>query len=43
MPPHVVRQIAGHSAIDVTMKIYAHVSLDEMRRGLDGLDGLDGQ
>jgi len=30
-PPHVVREIVGHSAIDVTMTIYAHASLDEKR------------
>lgn len=30
-PPHVVQQIVGHSAIDVTMTIYAHASLDEKR------------
>ena len=26
-PPHVVQQLVGHSAIDVTMTIYAHASL----------------
>ena len=31
-PPHVVQEIVGHSAIEVTMTIYAHVSLDEKRR-----------
>jgi integrase len=35
VPPHVVRDIVGHSAIDVTMTIYAHASLDEKRRALD--------
>ena len=34
VPPHVVREIAGHSAIDVTMTIYAHTSLDEKRTAL---------
>lgn len=34
VPPHVVREIAGHSDIDVTMTIYAHVSLEEKRRAL---------
>jgi integrase len=29
VPPHVVRDVVGHSALDVTMNIYAHVSLDE--------------
>lgn len=33
-PPHVVQQIVGHSAIDVTMTIYAHASLDEKRKVL---------
>ncbi|MEU1667201.1 tyrosine-type recombinase/integrase [Streptomyces sparsogenes] len=29
VPVHVVRQIAGHSDHGVTMKVYAHASLDE--------------
>lgn len=33
-PPHVVQQIVGHSAIDVTMNIYAHASLEEKRTAL---------
>ena len=33
-PPHVVQEIVGHSAIEVTMTIYAHVSLDEKRKAL---------
>ena len=37
-PPHVVREIAGHSALDVTMMIYAHTSLDEKYRALARLD-----
>jgi integrase len=36
-PPHVVREIVGHSAIEVTMTIYAHVSLDEKRKALSKL------
>ena len=36
-PPHVVQQIVGHSAIDVTMTIYARASLDEMRTALGRL------
>jgi integrase len=27
--PHIVREIAGHSAIKVTMTVYAHGNLDE--------------
>ncbi|MEU8825890.1 tyrosine-type recombinase/integrase [Streptomyces sp. NPDC048636] len=37
VPPHVVRQIAGHSDIGVTMKVYAHASLDEQRKALGSL------
>ena len=33
-PPHVVREIVGHSDIEVTMTIYAHVSLDDKRAAL---------
>jgi integrase len=36
-PPHVVREIVGHSDIEVTMTIYAHVSLDEKRKALGKL------
>ena len=36
-PPHVVREILGHSAIEVTMTIYAHASLEEQRRALGKL------
>ena len=37
IPPHVVREIVGHSDIEVTMTIYAHVSLDEKRKALGKL------
>jgi integrase len=37
IPPHVVREIVGHSAIDVTMTIYAHASLDEKRAAMSRL------
>lgn len=37
VPPHVVREIVGHSAIEVTMTIYAHASLDEKRKALQKL------
>ena len=33
-PPHVVQEIVGHSAIEITMTIYAHVSLEEQRKAL---------
>jgi integrase len=36
-PPHVAREIVGHSAIEVTMTIYAHVFLDEKRKALSRL------
>jgi integrase len=38
VPPHVVKEIVGHSAIDVTMTIYAHASLDSKRAALKLLD-----
>lgn len=42
VPPHVVRDIVGHSDIGVTMTIYAHASLDEKRAALRKLgDALD--
>jgi hypothetical protein len=37
VPPHVVKEIVSHSAIEVTMTIYAHVSLDEKRKALGKL------
>jgi integrase len=39
VPPHIVQQIAGHSGIEVTMTVYAHASLDEMRKALNRLGG----
>jgi len=38
VPPHIVRDIVGHSNIDVTMTIYAHSSLDEKRDAPKRLD-----
>ena len=32
VPPHVVRDIVGHSDIEVTMTIYEHAAIDEKRR-----------
>ncbi|WP_192778400.1 site-specific integrase [Nonomuraea africana] len=37
VPPHIVREIVGHSDIEVTMTIYAHASLDEKRKALGKL------
>ncbi|GLY75009.1 hypothetical protein Airi01_032760 [Actinoallomurus iriomotensis] len=36
-PPHIVRDIVGHSDIEVTMSIYAHAALDEKRKALKKL------
>jgi integrase len=42
VPPHIVRDIVGHSDIEVTMTLYAHTSLDEKRKALRKLgDALD--
>lgn len=37
VPPHIVREIVGHSDIEVAMTIYAHASLGEKRRALGKL------
>jgi hypothetical protein len=37
VPPHVVREIAGHSDIKVTMTVYAHGRLDEKAAALGRL------
>lgn len=37
-PVHVVQQITGHSDHGVTMKVYAHASLDEQRKALGRLE-----
>jgi integrase len=34
VPPHIVRAIAGHSGIEVTMTIYAHAAREEQRQAL---------
>ena len=31
-------EIVGHSAIEMTMNVYGHVSLDAQRRALEALD-----
>lgn len=33
--PRVVMEIVGHAAIEMTMNVYAHVSLDNQRTALD--------
>jgi integrase len=40
VPPRVVMEILGHSAIEVTMRIYGHVMLDAQRQALTGMDEL---
>jgi integrase len=37
VPPHVVREIAGHSDVKVTMTVYAHGRLDEKAAALTEL------
>jgi integrase len=37
VPPHIVRDIVGHSDIEVTMTIYAHTALAEKQRALGKL------
>ncbi|MEU7986675.1 site-specific integrase [Streptosporangium canum] len=37
VPPHIVREIVGHSDIEVTMTIYAHSSLGDKRTALGKL------
>jgi integrase len=36
--PRIVMEIVGHSAIEMTMNVYAHVSLDNQRAALDLLN-----
>jgi integrase len=38
VPPRVVMEIAGHSAIDMTMNVYGHVNLDMQHAALAKLD-----
>lgn len=40
VPSHVVREIAGHSDIKVTMTVYAHGNLDEHAAALTQLGGV---
>ncbi|WP_249399941.1 site-specific integrase [Streptomyces argyrophylli] len=40
IPPHIGRDTVGHSALDVTMNIYAHADMTEKRAALDRLGSL---
>lgn len=40
VPPRTVMEIAGHSGLEMTMNVYAHVSLDDKKAALDKLGGL---
>ena len=40
VPPRTVMEIAGHSALEMTMNVYAHVTLDDKREALDKLGDL---
>lgn len=40
VPPRTVMEIAGHSALEMTMNVYAHVTLDDKRNALDKLGDL---
>ncbi|MGK2928648.1 MAG: site-specific integrase [Acidimicrobiales bacterium] len=40
VPPRTAMEIAGHSAIEMTMNVYGHVNLDEKRTALDQLGTL---
>lgn len=42
VPPRTVMEIAGHSGLEMTMDVYAHVSLEDKREALDKLDALFG-
>ena len=40
VPPRTVMEIVGHSALEMTMNVYAHVTLDDKREALDRLGSL---
>lgn len=40
VPPRVVMEIVGHSTLDMTMRVYGHVSLDAQRNALGQLGDL---
>ncbi|QSB15167.1 site-specific integrase [Natronosporangium hydrolyticum] len=44
VPPRTVMEIVGHSTLEMTMNVYAHVTLDDKREALDQLgELLDGE
>lgn len=43
VPPRTVIEIAGHSALEMTMNVYAHGTLDGKRAAPNRLDGLLGE
>ena len=43
VPPRTVMEIAEHSALEMTMNVYAHVTLDDKREALDKLGALFGE
>lgn len=40
VPPRTVMEIVGHSDLEMTMNVYAHVTLDDKREALDKLGSL---
>ena len=40
VPPRTVMEIAGHSGLEMTMNVYAHVTLDDKRAALDRFDDM---
>ena len=42
VPPRTVMEIAGHSGLEMTMNVYAHVTLDDKRQALDRFGDLLG-
>ena len=42
VPPRVVMELVGHSALDMTMNVYGHVMLDAKRDAVGRLDELLG-
>lgn len=42
VPPRTVMEIVGHSTLEMTMNVYAHVTLDDKRSALDQLGELLG-